>query len=514
MLIDWLLAFSPILTLLILMLGLRWGAAKAGVGGWVVAVCVAVFRFGAGMRLIALAEAKSLLLSLDVLLIIWGAFLLYQVSEEAGAMRTLCAVLPRLTTDRGMLGLLIGWAFASFLQGVGGFGVPVAVTAPILAALGFSPLAALIIPSLGHAWAVTFGSLASSFQALIVGSGVRGDELAAPSAVVLGVAGLLCGVLVAQASDGWKGVRRLGLPILVIGLAMGGTQLLLATLGLWSIAGFGGGIAGLVVAFILAGRYRGVRQEAGDATFGAAEVLLVLSGYITLIVVTLLVQAVPAVRSFLGGFALHIHFPELQTSLGYVTPAGEGRVIPILRHAGTILALSALVAYLFFKRAGRYAPGAARRILAGTARGVALPSASVIVLVGMAVIMEHAGMTEVLAQGMALAVGAAFPLMAPWVGALGAFMTGSNTNSNVVFSMLQRRTAELLGRNVPLILAGQTSGAALGSVLSPTKIVVGSGTVGMSGREGAVLRALLRYILPLLVGVGLLVWALLGIWAP
>jgi len=105
---------------------------------------------------------RGLFLSLDVLLIIWAALLIYNVAEEAGAVRVIGLALPRLTPDRMMQGLLLGWLFASFLQGMGGFGVPVAVTAPLLVGLGFSPVESVIMACLGHGWAVNFGSMATS----------------------------------------------------------------------------------------------------------------------------------------------------------------------------------------------------------------------------------------------------------------------------------------------------------------------------------------------------------------
>jgi lactate permease len=101
---------------------------------------------------LAFAHTRALLLSFDVLLIVWSAFLLYRVADEAGAIRIIGEALPYLTNDRGMQVILIGWVFASFLQGVGGFGVPVAVTAPLLVGLGFNPIAAVVIPSIGHGW--------------------------------------------------------------------------------------------------------------------------------------------------------------------------------------------------------------------------------------------------------------------------------------------------------------------------------------------------------------------------
>jgi lactate permease len=137
-------------------------------------------------------------------------------------------------------------------------------------------------------------------------------------------------------------------------------------------------------------------------------------------------------------------------------------------------------------------------------------SVSIASMVAMAVIMQHAGMTDTLARGLATSMGQAYPLIAPWIGALGAFMTGSNTNSNVVFGALQLRTAQLLGYSAAIILGAQTAGAALASILAPTKIVVGASTAGMAGREGDVLRKLLVYTAILLVFISIL--AMISIW--
>jgi len=201
----------------------------------------------------------------------------------------------------------------------------------------------------------------------------------------------------------------------------------------------------------------------------------------------------------------------MQTAIGYLTPAGYGRQIPIFRHAGAILLYSSIAAYLIYRKAGLYQPGALPRILTGTVRRVMSSSLGIAAMVAMAVVMSHAGMTETLALGLAQAVGKFFPIASPWIGAVGAFMTGSNTNSNVVFAMLQQRTAELLGYSVPWILAAQTAGGAIGSVVAPTKVVVGASTAGMAGKEGVVISVLLRYTSLLLVGLSLVTILLLMI---
>lgn len=515
------LASLPILVILLLMVGLRWGTARAGAAGYLTALAVAVAAFGAGAEVLAYAHVKALLLTMDVLFIIWAAFLLYRVADEAGAIEIIGKALPALTRDHGMQAILIGWVFASFLQGAGGFGVPVAVTAPLLVGLGFSPLTAVVIPSIGHGWAVTFGSLGSSFQALMSASGLDSRALAPGAALFLGLSAILTGPMIAFAADGWSGVRRLLIPALVIGAVMGTIQYVVAALaGLWNVGAFLGGAAGLLVGVLLAGSSgaagRGwgrIAEEALQKRGSIQRLLLALSAYFILVALTAAILLVEPIRDRLGEIAVvQMEFPETITALGYVSAAGASRPIRIFTHAGAILGYSSLTAFLVYRAAGLYRNGAGGRILSGTLKSVTSSSLSIAEMVAMALIMQQSGMTEALARGLAQAVGGAFPLIAPWIGAIGAFMTGSNTNSNVIFAALQMRTAELLALSAPLILAGQTAGAALASVAAPTKVVVGASTAGMAGKEGDVLRALMGYTVALVLFVSLLTWLALTLW--
>jgi len=490
------------------MVGFRWGAARAGAAGYLTALVIAIAAFGAGPQLLAVAHGKALLLTLDVLFIIWMAFLLFRVADEAGAIKTIGQALPHLTADQGMQALIIGWAFASFLQGVGGFGVPVAVIAPIMVGLGFTPLSAVVIPSIGHSWAVTFGSLGSSFNAMMAATGLPEEVLGAPAAIFLGAAGLAVGLMVAHAAGGWAAVKRLLWPTLILGIVMAVAQFLGVIAGLWNVGAFLGGLAGLLVGFPLARRFRGEQGENG--VLDTRKLGIALSGYAVLVAITLSIQLIPAVRTTLGQVVFTLDFPEVSTKLGYLTAAGAGRKIPVFRHAGAILLYSSIIAFFIYHRAGWYQDGAAGTIISGTIKKVMSSSVGIAAMVAMAVVMEHTGMTETLARGLAEGVGGLFPLASPWIGALGAFMTGSNTNSNVVFAALQMRTAELLGYTVAIILAAQTSGGALGSVIAPTKVVVGASTAGMEGREGEVMRKLMVYT-GLLVAL-MSVFAIIGVW--
>jgi lactate permease len=511
--IDWILAFSPILVVLILMLGFRWGGTKAGPVGCVLAMVVAAAHFGAGGELLLYAQLKGLLLTLFVLYIIWMALLFYHTVDEAGAVEAIGVGLPRLTSDRALQALLLGWVFSAFLQGAGGFGVPVAVTAPLLVGLGFPRLTAVVIPSLGHAWAVTFGSLGSSFYALIAATGRSGAELAPWSGVMLGFCCLTCGAAALWAAGGPRTLRHALLPWMLVGGSMALVQYVVVVNGFWELGGLSGGLAGLALSLAL---FRLPRFNGRPASAGATRAQgtglplgLAMAPYGLLILVIIGGELITPVADFLGQVVIRVEFPQLRTSQGWVTPAETGRTINIFGHAGALLFYTSVLSYLLLRWKGYYTPGAAQRIARSTVRRAVRSSIGIATMVGMAVAMQHAGMTRTLAEGVANAVAGAYPLASPYIGALGAFMTGSNTNSNVVFGSFQQDAARLLELNAAIILAAQTAGGAIGSIFAPAKVIVGASTVGLGGQEGPVLRKVMIYGLFLVGLISLATWSAL-----
>ena len=492
------------------MLGLRWGGVKAGPVGWFVAMVVAMAYFGAGPELLFYAQLKGLLLTLFVLYIVWMALLFYHTADDAGAVDAIGTGLPRLTADRALQALLLGWIFSAFLQGAGGFGVPVAVIAPLLVGLGFPRLAAVVIPSLGHAWAVSFGSLGSSFYALIAATGISGAELAPWSAVMLGLCCMTCGVAVLWAAGGRPALRAGLIPWLLVGFLMSLVQYVVVINGFWSLGALSAGLIGLAASLLLfrLPRFRGSVEQRAAALVRTAELplWLALAPYILLMLVIIGGQLIGPVKTALGQAVIRVEFPELSTSQGWVTPAETGRTINIFGHAGALLFYAAALSFFLLWWKKRYRPGAVKRIVNKTVRRAVRTSVGVATMVAMAVVMQHAGMTHILAEGVADAVGDAYPWVSPFIGALGAFMTGSNTNSNVVFGSFQRDAATILGLNVLIILAAQTAGAAVGSVFAPAKVIVGASTVGLGGKEGPVLKKVMTYGLVLVAAVSVITW--------
>lgn len=495
-LVNWLLALLPVLTVLILMVGLGWGGSRAGSAGFLAALALSLAVFGGDLQLAAVAIGKSVFLATDVLYIVWMALFFYNVTNEAGTVALIGRSLPRLTSDRAAQSLLISWIFVSLLQGVGGFGVPIAVVAPLLVGLGYSATQSVIMASLGHGWAVTFGSLGTSFVALTAVTGLPGEALAHDAAVILGCACLISGALVAYVSAGWSGFLRSIPMLLIVGAVMGITQWWIATSGFWTLGSTSGALAGAVVGviFVLSPLHSGKRKAASDEEEGRSRSLvLALAAYVILLVLAFSANLITPLEKLVNAVKIQMDFPEVATAFGWQVPAQSSRAISLFGHAGAILFYAGLIAFALYKRAGYFEkPSVWRQIWRKVSKSAMKSTVSILALVAMASLMTHSGMTQIIARGISETVSRElYPLFAPFIGALGAFMTGSNTNSNVVFGALQQETAMLLSLSAPILLAGQTAGASLGSVLAPAKIIVGCSTVGLGGQEGPVIRRML-----------------------
>ena len=512
--LNWCLAAAPIALVLVLMVGFRWGGARAGPAGWFAALIIGAAVYQGGPELIAYSQLKGVLLTLYVLYIIWMALVLYQVVETAGAIKVIGSGIVQLTSDRVLQLLILAWAFSAFLQGVAGFGVPIAVVAPLLIGLGFDPVLAVASTAIGHSWSVTFGDIASSFNALIASSGLTGEALAPWSAALLAIACFGCGLAPVHAFSGWRGLRRGAAAILIMGTSMALTQYLLATHRLWNLAGFVAGLVGLAVG-VLTTRLPIYRRQAevGAATTPgkpspppAMGLWLAVSPYLLLIAIVSAAELWGPAHHLLDQVQASVRFPQTVTGLGWTTPAGLGRKISIFGHPGALLAYTSVLAYVIFRATGhlgsRHLPGIVHRTLRS-----AIPSSiGIASMVGMAMIMDHCGMTYTLAQGLSSVLGGLFPFLSPFIGLLGAFMTGSNTNSNVVFAPLQKSTAGLVGISALVILGAQTTGGALGSMLAPAKVIVGCSTTGLAGQEGRVMRITVLYGLLLTAVIGAATW--------
>ena len=212
---NWLLAAMPVVVLMVAIFFLNWSAPRAGAAAWVLALALAFLVFGAASDHVAIASAKGLSLSVFVLSIVWTSVYMFNLVDKLDGIDAIGRAMARLSSDRLVQALLIAWGFASFVQGVTGFGVPIAVAAPILIMLGFSPARAAAMALVGHGWAVTFGSMGSSYYTIQLVTGIEGHVIAPHMALLFAPVIVVSGALVAHIHGGLAAVRR-SLPLVLV----------------------------------------------------------------------------------------------------------------------------------------------------------------------------------------------------------------------------------------------------------------------------------------------------------
>lgn len=529
-LLHWLLALAPLAALLVLLVILRWKAPEAGAVGMFLAALLALLVFRSPADTLATAGGKGVWDAIFILFVVWPALLLYRAVDRAGGFIALRQRIERFSTNEAFLVLAFGWVFASFLQGIAGFGTPIAVTAPLLVALGVRPVYAVAIPLIGHAWANMFGTLAVGWLATLqVVDLTDVGGTAFQTAILLWIPNLLGGFAVAWLYGRFDAVRHLWPVVLIISLIHGGGQLLLT---LWDpvLSTFLAASVALVALYPLSlwPRYsepaegideRPAMKEQSEEERERMEaeepepvmglwMALLPYGVLTLLAVVAL--AIPPINEFLEQFEVGLPFPAVGTGYG-VAEEAEAPYSPFapFTHPGTLLLLAALVTWTAYRLRGYYEARAAQEapeqgLWTAVAEDAVPSSVAIVAFLVMSKVMDHSGQTDVLALGIAeVAPPMVFAFASNWIGVLGAFMTSSNTASNILFAPLQQETALTVeGPGESTIIAAQSVGGAIGNAIAPANVVLGTGTAGIVGQEGEVLRKTLPWALGMAIVTG------------
>lgn len=508
-----LLAALPILVILVLMLGVGWSAVRAGTVGAAVALAVAVLGFGfpasldPAMRLRTalggtLAEAGFT--ALTILWIIGPALGIHQLQLRTGAAGVIRGALGAFAPDPQILALLVAWFFVLFMEGAAGFGSSVALAAPFLVAAGFRPVPAVTVALVGHVVGVSFGAIGTPIVPQAAATGIGGAELARATGIYHSLLGWLplavMLVLVRRSAPGGEPRRPAWGWAAVAYLCFAVPYTLL-----WRFVGpelptLGGALFGGVVFVALLHRFGGRAPDPRETDAPVErhplpDVARAAAPYLVLVALVLLTRLVPAVQA-----------PLREVELGWtLTGPFSGSMQP-LYHPGTMLLLGFVAGALLQRASPRTVAGAFRD---ATVRLLPVAVALMAMLV-LARVMVHAGMTAALAGAAAAGAGSAWPALAPFVGVLGTFVTGSATASNILFTDFQAGTAVALGLPVAGVLGVQGFGAAVGNMVCPHNVVAAGATVGLQGREGEILRSTLWVALAYTTLGGLLALAWIG----
>ena len=470
---------------------------------------------GADIGILAIGSSKGLSLSIFILSILFSSVLLYNVIDRLGGIEIIGRTMTRLVGGPLAQALVVGWAFSGFMQGVAGFGVPVAVVTPLLVFMGFRPVKAAAIVLVGHAWAVSFGSLGSSFYTLTLMTGIPTDEIGPHKALLLALPTLLSGLAVAHIQGGTSAIRKGAIAIFVMSFAMACSTWLMSYFGIPQVASIASGLLGCTVGWVIirVGLLRDSAErdtlsttQTNSAKYPRYQFHLMFLPYYLVVLLSFLSQ-VPAVKELGTTWYLGLNYPETETALGFVTAEQEGYArIKLFGHPAPLILTALLISYLTYRAMGLWVAGTAISAFRQTYKQSMPSGVGVATMIMMAIVMSDVGMTTLLGKAIGQSTSVIFPILSPFMGMLGTFLTGSNTSSNIMFGALQTEIASSLGIDMVTIAATQSISGGISSAIAPAKVLVGTTVVGLSGRENEVLRKTVPYCIAITIMLGLQAW--------
>ncbi|MDV2117614.1 L-lactate permease [Alcaligenes faecalis] len=547
-----LMALAPLLVVFLLMVVLG-RSAKLSMGtAYIVTALLALFVWGSQAEVIAAATVNGVVIALTLLFIVFGAILLLNTLKVGGALAAIRQGFMDVSPDRRVQVIIVAWLFGSLIEGSSGFGTPSAVGAPLLLALGFPAMAAVMSVLVIQSTPVSFGAVGTP---MLVGvrSGVDNklDVAAAiaPMQPLEYLQQIVENVALIHAMTGFV------IPLLLCGLLtrfFGERRSFTEGFGAWKFALFAGvaftvpyyliavvlgpefpsmlgAMVGLVIVVTAARKGWFVPSKTFDfpdrsqwpshwlgtvvmdnvETKQTFSVLRAFSPYVLVVLLLIFTRTVPAVKAWLTG-------PSTTIRIEALFGTNIATSVQLLFSPGAILILVSLACIAIFRMSGQqYMQGVKQSLgtMASAAPALLLAVPMVQVFINSAAADGSiASMPLVLAQGAAAAAGQAWPTISPWVGSLGAFIAGSNTVSNMMFSYFQFSTAQQIGLSVDqsaIVVALQAVGGAAGNMICVHNVVAAGAVVGMLGREGEIVRKTLIPMVYYVIQAGLIGQALI-----
>ncbi len=524
-----LLSFAPILLAGILLIGLKWPAKKAmPVVYFVTALLVFTLWDVSFIRIIA-STIHGLFTTFDILWIIFGAILLLNTLKHSGGVAAIRKGFTNISPDRRVQVIIIAWLFGSFLEGSAGFGTPAAIASPLLVALGFPAMAAVMIGMMIQSTAVTFGACGTPILIGVKGglespelmeklaaTGISLDQyintIAAYSAIFHGIVGTIMPILMIVMLTRFYGVKKTWMDgksifpfALFSGLAFTIPYVLTGIFLGPEFPSLLGSLVGLALVTTAARKKFLLPAD----TWDFPERNKWETGWQGKIKINLNNEKVRNIPTWLAWtpyvlvalFLVLTRLPSLPigntlktVSIGWSDVLGTGispSTTPLYLPGSLLLVVVFLTFYMHRMRirdlASAFSESCGMTCSAGFVLVFTVPMVRIYMDSGVNM-MGLPSMPVAMATWVADNVGKVWPLFAPSIGAMGAFIAGSNTVSNLMFSLFQHSVAERLMLSGPVIVALQAVGAAAGNMIAIHNVVAASATVGVLGQEGITLR--------------------------
>ncbi len=506
LLLSFVCAILPIVTVFVMLGVFRRPSWQSSIAGLLVALVIAVtlWQFPLALALDSVAAGATFALW-PVMWIVFTALLLYNIAVLSGNFDQFKGWMVRqLPNDRRIVLVVVGFSFGALLEGVAGFGTPVAITSSILVGLGFDAIDALTYTLIFNTAPVAFGALGTPITVLGQVTGIPDTALAAMVGRQLPLFGFLLPFYVVTMYAGWRGMVKILPMLLVAGGSFAFTQFFVSNYSDYRLTDVMSSLVSLVVTI----GFLHVWKPAKDPAYALAPAAMApasghpLRGWIPWVLISgiVIIWATFKIPS-IGAVA--VQWPGLHNqvfiTLYNTAYAAVWAFQPLA--SGTAILISAILTALILKVSFRDVLSCA----ATTWLQIRFAVLTVAAIVGLAYLMNYSGLNYTLGLGVA-SVGAFFPLLSAFLGWVAVFLSGSDTSGNALFGNLQVVAARQLNLSPILMAATNSSGGVMGKMISPQNISTGVATTGLQGKEGAIFARTFKHSIILTLLLSLIVY--------
>ena len=431
-----------------------------------------------------------------ILLVIVAALFTYNLAVETKTMDVIKKMLSSITTDKRIQVLILAWGFGGFLEAVAGYGTAVAIPASILASLGFNPLFAAVICLLANTVPTAFGALGIPVTTLATVTGLEVVHLSYVTSIQLaGFIVLIPFLLVILTEKSIKALKGVVGITLVSGITFAAPQVFIAKYLGADLPALVASICSMACTILMAKAMNKEKVETKEDKIGLKEGILAWLPYILLCGLILIASPlVPSINSLLAKASSNIHI--------YTGDATSTTAFSWINTPGMMILIATFIAGLIQKLKFTYMLD----VLKITVIQLKTSFITIMSIVAISKIMSHSGMTSSISFGLCAITGSFYPLIAPLLGAIGTFVTGSDTSANILFGALQTEAAKSLSIDPYWIAAANTAGATAGKMISPQSIAIATSATGLIGSEGKILSTTVKYCLGYVIILGLIVY--------
>lgn len=525
-----LLASLPVIAMLVTLGVLRWKAHYAAIFSWAVALLVGVAAFGLPLVMGLSTSVNGFLYGLfPIVWILLTAIWMYEVTVASGRFEDLRRTFFLISDDPRVVGLIIAFCFGGLLEALAGYGAPVAIAAAMLIAVGFSPVRAAMVALVANTVPVAFAAV--GLPVVVAADVAQLDVLGiAPiTGRITAILSLIVPMVMLLVIDGWKGLKECWPVALVIGASFGATKWIVSATTLFNLTEMFAAVVSIIVTIGFLRLWRPKAAEGAQERIGrfiapeveenwtpttkgapaeeheltAGRIGMALVPYI-MVVAVFSVASIPVVKDFMKSLDVTFDWPLLG---GLQTVDGEEAAHQTFTFLwasspGLLLALVAVLTGLVYGMSLKETFG----VLWTNAKRMKFSALTIGFVVALAYVMGDSGQT--LALGFFIAgAGAIYPLLAPVLGWIGTYVTGSDTSANILFAGLQSTVGHQIGEGShlgvlgmrELLVSANASGGVLGKMISPQSLTVAATAIGLAGAESVILRKVVTWSIGLLV---------------